>query len=61
MSPEVFKQWRKELGLTQSDAADLLGLSRSAVIRFETGETDIKRHIALACAALKANLPAYGE
>lgn len=33
MTPEQFKAKRKELGLTQSQLAELLGISSSVVIR----------------------------
>lgn len=44
------KAYRKELGLTQEQAAEMLGVSRQAVVNWERGETlpDIENVIKLA-------------
>lgn len=59
MTPDQFRLWRKELGLTQAQAAFVLGISRSSVELYEAGrrrdngrDVLIPRSIALACAAL---------
>lgn len=64
MKNENFKQWRENLGITQSEAAKLLGLGRSTIIQYEQGyrrgankaQVEIPKSIALACAALSAGL-----
>ncbi len=33
--------YRKKLGLTQAEAADMLGISRNALAKYETGKNDI--------------------
>jgi len=57
MSPEQFREWRKNLGLKQRDAAELLGLKKRMIQYYETGVRDgkkvkIPRYIRLACYAL---------
>lgn len=52
-----FLAWRKARGLTQPEAADLLGWSRASVLRYEADpESLVPRYIALACAAIDAGL-----
>lgn len=57
MKPAAFKKWRKSLGLSQKDAAHMLGLKRRVVQYYEKGERDGKKveiplSIRLACYAL---------
>ncbi len=57
MKPAAFKKWRKSLGLSQKDAAHVLGLKRRVVQYYEKGERDGKKveiplSIRLACYAL---------
>ena len=57
MKPAAFKKWRKTLGLSQKDAAHMLGLKRRVVQYYEKGERDGKKveiplSIRLACYAL---------
>jgi transcriptional regulator with XRE-family HTH domain len=57
MKPSDFKRWRKDLGLSQKDAADLLGLKRRMVQYYEKGQRDgfkvaIPKTVRLACYAL---------
>ncbi len=33
-----FKRWRREMGFTQEQAAEVLGLSRSMIVNFDAGE-----------------------
>lgn len=63
MSPEQFKAWRLGLGLTQSEAAEALGLSKASIANYEAGRrredgrpVEIPKTVALACAAVKAGL-----
>ena len=41
MTPLEFHDWRKGLGLTQEQLAELLNVSRRSVIDWESGETAI--------------------
>ncbi|MEM9617630.1 MAG: helix-turn-helix transcriptional regulator [Pseudomonadota bacterium] len=57
MEPGDFKKWRKSLGLSQKDAAHLLGLKRRMIQYYEKGERDgekvtIPRAVRLACYAI---------
>jgi transcriptional regulator with XRE-family HTH domain len=45
---------RKDLGLSQAELAEKLGLHQSAISRFETGDLRIDRRTELALAALQA-------
>jgi len=56
MKPEDFKVWRTSRDWTQQQAADALGVTRRSVIAWEDGTHPIKRHIALAMAAISAGL-----
>ena len=49
MTPNEFKQWRLGLGLTQSQAAKLLGFkNRSSICLYEQGKRQITRVLELA-------------
>lgn len=68
MTADNFKAWRKEMELSQSAAAKELGLSVDTLTNYEAGirrdngkPVIIPRHVALACAALKAGLKPIGE
>lgn len=68
MTADQFRSWRKGLGLTQAAAAAALGVSKSSVELYEAGKrrddgrlVEIPRHIALACAAITAGLPPWGD
>jgi transcriptional regulator with XRE-family HTH domain len=37
MSDTAFRAWRKKMGVTQDDAADLLGVSKSQVANWDSG------------------------
>lgn len=59
MDSEVFKTWRKVMGLTQAQAAEALGISKPTIENYERGTrrdngapVEIPKHIALACAAI---------
>ena len=43
MTPATLKQWRTGLGLTQIQAAELLGVDQSQITRWERGERKIPR------------------
>ena len=47
-----FKPWRKQLGLTQKQAAALLGLKPRMIQNYESGDFEVPRYIRLACWAL---------
>jgi predicted transcriptional regulator len=59
MTPDQFRAWREALGFSKTAAARALGLSRSRVLDYESGQkrgTDraapIPRVVELACRAL---------
>ena len=59
-----FKKWRKSLGLSQKDAANLLGLKRRMIQYYEKGERDgekvkIPRSVRLACYAIAQGVEDY--
>jgi transcriptional regulator with XRE-family HTH domain len=64
MKPTDFKRWRKDLGLSQKDAADLLGLKRRMIQYYEKGRRDgqkvaVPKTVRLACYALAAGVSDY--
>lgn len=61
MKSEDFKNWRKEMGFNQEQAANALDKSRRQIIKYENGDVEISRETALACAAIKAGLKPYGD
>lgn len=57
MNGRQFKRWRKSLGLSQHDAADLLGLKKRMIQYYEKGDRDgrkvgIPMAVRLACFAI---------
>ncbi len=52
MTPEQFKQIRKELGWTQQRLADELGMSRRQIGNYEQGTSPIPKVVSLAIAWL---------
>ncbi|WP_413207085.1 helix-turn-helix domain-containing protein [Rhodospirillum sp. A1_3_36] len=64
MTPNAFKNWRKRLGLSQKEAAEVLGLKRRVVQYYEKGERDgenvtIPKAVRLACWALLQGVTDY--
>lgn len=64
MSPGQFKRWRKQIGLSQKDAAHALGLKRRVLQYYEKGERDGKKvqiplSISLACYALSQGVEGF--
>lgn len=57
MTPAAFTAWRERMGFSVSDAAREFEVSRNWIMKFESGESVIKRHIALACAAIEKGIP----
>ena len=58
MQPEEFKKWRKSLGLSQKNAAEMLGLKIRIIQYYEKGKKgkktiNIPKYIQLACVALE--------
>lgn len=47
MTPEQFKQIRKNKGLSQHKMAEFLGLNYRTVQRFEAGERDIPKYVVI--------------
>ncbi len=64
MEASDFKKWRKTLGLSQKDAAHLLGLKRRMIQYYEKGERSgdevkIPRAVRLACYAISQGVEDY--
>ena len=62
--PSDFRRWRKDLKLSQQEAADALGLKRRVVQYYEKGERDgepveIPKAVRLACYALAQGIYDY--
>lgn len=55
MTPEQFIAWRARMRLSCRKAAEALEVAPNTITAWENGRSPIRRHIALACAAL-----AYG-
>ena len=55
------KQWRKSAGLTQKQAAALLGLKHRMVQNYEAGTHDIPRYVRLSCFAITEGIVDFGE
>lgn len=60
-SPAVRRQLREQVGLSQQDLADALGIGRTAVTRWETGARAPGRAVRLAYIELLERLAAEGE
>lgn len=69
MTPHDFRTWRRKMGVTQEQAAKILGMGRTAVSQYDTGKRrapaeiieTVPRYIALACAAIRHGLAPYGS
>jgi transcriptional regulator with XRE-family HTH domain len=59
VNPSQLRDWRKRLGLSQTGAADALGLSLRGYQNLEAGTRTIRKHVALACAAVALGLSEY--
>lgn len=64
MKAHEFRRWRKSLDLSQSEAADALGLKRRVVQYYEKGKRDgdtvkIPRSVRLACCAIAMGVSDY--
>ena len=55
MKPEEITTWRKKQNLTQMALAEILGVTRAAVSRWESGKRPIPPflHLALKCLKVK--------
>lgn len=53
MEGKELKTLRKELNLTQTELADILGVKMNTVYRWESGILDVPKYIALAMKAVK--------
>lgn len=56
MKPEQFKAWRKSLGLSLTQTAERLGVTKRAIMMYQKGERPISKTVALACLAVEAGL-----
>lgn len=52
MKHERLRSWRESLGLTQEQAANLLGVHRVTYTRWELGTIPIKERVLLACSSV---------
>ena len=55
------KAWRKGLGLTQKQAAALLGLKHRMIQNYEGGSHEIPRYVRLSCYAIDQRVVDFGE
>ena len=60
MTPAMVKEWRQELGLSLTQAAHILGLSRRMVAYYESGEKKIPKYVALACKGASMEMQPHG-
>lgn len=60
MTTAELRAWQAHMGLTQRQAAALLGMSTSGYCKLVYGECLPDRRMALACAALSAGLDPWG-
>jgi transcriptional regulator with XRE-family HTH domain len=56
MTARELKRWRKRLELSMRKAAEAIGCSRTAYMRWESGEQDIPKYIGLACSAIELGI-----
>ena len=64
MKPTDFKRWRKGLGLSQKEAAEMLGLKRRMVQYYEKGQRNgkkvgVPKTVRLACYAVADGVSDY--
>ncbi len=57
MTPASLIALRKRMKLTQEALAEALGLGRRTLIRYESGDNPIPKHISLAMSAIWHRLP----
>jgi transcriptional regulator with XRE-family HTH domain len=59
MNPAQLRAWRKRLDLSQTEAANALGLSLRGYQNYEGGLRPIPKPVRLACAAVALGLSEY--
>ena len=59
MTPSDIIAWRKHLGLSQTAAAQALGMSTAGLRKLEKGESKIRKPVRLACAAIALGIEDY--
>ena len=59
MTPAMIKTWRQELGLSLTQAAHILGLSRRMVAYYESGKKEIPKYVALACIGVRREMQVH--
>lgn len=52
MTPQWLRAWREKLDITQQQAADMLGVTRRSVVKWESGDAPISQTIRMALAHL---------
>ncbi len=53
MTPEELKSWRKKAGYTQEELAQILGITKTTVYRWEAAMREIPPFLALALECLE--------
>jgi repressor LexA len=53
------KEKREELGLTQENVGECIGVNKATVQRYESGSIDIKRNVAISLAKVLKTSPSY--
>ena len=61
MTPNQLRAWQSLLGLTQAEAAALLGMSLSGYKKLALGICRIDHRTDLACAAIAAKVPQWSK
>ena len=62
MTGSDFRKWRRDLGMKQTEAARALGITDRYVRTIEAAsDTEIRRTLALACAAVWHRLDVWSE
>lgn len=57
METKAFCSWLNRMKLSDSAAAESLGMSRNTIRGYREGTAQIPKHVALACAAISFGLP----
>lgn len=61
MEPEDLIAWRKARGLTQEQLADLLGITKSGICKWEVGDRKIPPFLPIALKCLKVKKEVAGK
>lgn len=61
LTPDDLRAWQARMGYTADQAAAALDVGRSTWFDWLSGQSPIRGHIAIACAALEAGLAPVGQ